>query len=122
SHSASAGSRPPAQVQYASASACETCTTGWSQRPFNRDPGPSGRDQAAPGTARHQGAATTARVGGAFAGRWPATTKDQPNRSASVTYRVARAKRANCSFVTVEAASSNAPTVTSRTGPSRSLG
>ena len=53
SHSASVGSRPPAQAAYACASSWATCTTGWSARLLTELPGPSGWCQQAPGVQDH---------------------------------------------------------------------
>ena len=83
SHSASVGSRFPAQAAKAAASFALTCTTGWS--PPAVLCGPCGVRQVAWGTCRHQGAAATPRVSGKSSGSRPAKTNDQPIRSASVT-------------------------------------
>ena len=52
----------PSRVFVARAGRHELTTTGWSGRAL--EPGPSGACQHAPGTARHQGAVASARVGG----------------------------------------------------------
>ncbi len=105
------GSRVPDQVQYAWASCQETWTTGWFWRAAKEEPGPSGRRQSAPETARHHGVPATAGEAAATSPvRKPAKTKLKPKDSASVTWPVAFTKDANCALVTVVGAMRKAPT------------
>ena len=122
SHSASVGSRTPAQAQYACASSHDTCTTGCRSRPSSDDCGPSGVRHEAPSTSRHHGARATAWVGGKSSGSSPPNTNESPSRSASVTCPVAAANRAKSAFVTLWAAMANGETRMRRTGPSPSSG
>ena len=83
SHSASVGSRLPAQRQYAVASFHDTWTTGWSSR-ARRCRRAVPRDAAS--RRRRPGATTAAcatpRVSGKSSGSSPPNTNDQPKRSA----------------------------------------
>ena len=89
SHSASVGSRPPRQAQYAAASCQDTWTTGCAPRFAAKTslPGPCGDRQSLPFTGSHHSTPSTALSMAArrasLSSRW--NTKDQPKRSLSVT-------------------------------------
>ena len=85
--------------------------------------GPAGERHDAPATANHQGAVFDDPSNKVESpSNRPVKTKDQPNRSASVTYPVADMKEANLAFVTAWASIRNAETLSRLTGSSPSPG
>src|SRR3978361_405507 len=123
SHSASVGSRVPAQRQYACASSQDTWTTGWFARSPTDEPGPSGARQDAPRTPSHHPAPSTLVITSdrsPVKARW--NTAEDPQRSASVTWPVSLTKVANAALVTAVASRRNGESVTGSTGSSPSSG